>query len=85
MIVLWRLTETSRRAGFTVGRQISGAVARNRARRRLREAYRASRDVAPSNIDLVVIGRRAALTADLRVLIDDMRAAFRVMTPRSEG
>ena len=85
MIVLWRTTDGPRRAGFTVGRQVSGAVARNRARRRLREAYRAARDVAPAKVDLVVIGRQAALTADLRTLIDDMRAAFRAMTPRSSG
>jgi ribonuclease P protein component len=67
-----------------VGRQIGGAVARNRARRRLREAYRAARDVAPPNIDLVIIGRRPALTADLRTLIEDIRAAFRAMAPRTD-
>ena len=49
-----------------MGRQVSGAVSRNRARRRLREAYRAARDVAPARVDLVVIGRRPALTAELR-------------------
>ena len=84
MIVLWRATANARRAGFTVGRQLSGAVVRNRARRRLREAYRAARNVAPSNVDLVIIGRRPALTADLRVLIEDMRTAFRAMTPRTD-
>jgi ribonuclease P protein component len=85
MIVLWRPSEDPRRVGFAVGRQIRGAVRRNRARRRLREAYRAARDVAPSNIDLVVIGRAAALTAEAATLIDDMRVAFRtIATPRSE-
>jgi ribonuclease P protein component len=84
IIVLWRVTQRPRRAGFTVGRQIGGAVARNRARRRLREAYRAARDVAPPNIDLVIIGRRPALTADLRTLIEDIRAAFRAMAPRTD-
>ncbi|PYM76423.1 MAG: ribonuclease P protein component [Candidatus Rokuibacteriota bacterium] len=38
MIVLWRETTEPRRAGFAVSRQIRGAVQRNRARRRLREA-----------------------------------------------
>jgi ribonuclease P protein component len=84
MIVLWRASDGPRRAGFAVGRQIRGAVRRNRARRRLREAYRAARDAAPSGVDLVVIGRGAALTLSLDGLIDDMRNAFRVMaTPRS--
>jgi ribonuclease P protein component len=79
MIVLWRVRDGTRRAGFAVGRQIQGAVRRNRARRRLREAYRAARDVAPAGVDLVVIGRGSALTASLGALIDDMRAAFRAM------
>lgn len=52
---------------------------RNRARRRLREAYRAARDIAPTNVDLVVIGRGPALTASLTTLVDEMREAFRAM------
>jgi hypothetical protein len=51
----------------------------------LREAYRAARDVAPPNADLVVIGRSASLEASTSTLVDDMRGAFRAMTaPRSE-
>ena len=83
MIVLWRARDGVRRAGFAVGRQIEGAVRRNRARRRLREAYRAARDVAPAGVDLVVIGRGSSLTGSLTALIDDMREAFRAMIPRS--
>jgi ribonuclease P protein component len=83
MIVLWRASDRPRRVGFAVGRQIGGAVRRNRARRRLREAYRAARDVAPAGVDVVVIGRGSALTVALDTLIEDMRNAFRVMaTPR---
>jgi ribonuclease P protein component len=79
MIVLWRPSDRTRRAGFAVGRQIRGAVSRNRARRRLREAYRAARDVAPADVDLVVIARPAALTVRLSGLIEEMRAALRVV------
>jgi ribonuclease P protein component len=79
MIVLWRPSDRTRRAGFAVGRQIRGAVSRNRARRRLREAYRAARDVAPPDVDLVVIARPAALTVSLSGLIEEMRAALRVV------
>ena len=85
MIVLWRASEGPRRVGFAVGRQIRSAVRRNRARRRLREAYRAARDAAPVKVDLVVIGRAAALVVDPIALVDDMRAAFRAMVAlRSE-
>lgn len=79
MIVLWRATDHTRRAGFAVGRQIRGAVLRNRTRRRLREAYRGARDVAPPDVDLVVIGRPGALTASLSVLIEEMRGALRAI------
>jgi ribonuclease P protein component len=85
MIVLWRAREGSRRVGFAVGRQLRGAVRRNRARRRLREAYRAARDVAPAGVDLVVIGRGGALTQPLPALIDDLRAAFRAMAASRSG
>jgi ribonuclease P protein component len=81
MIVLWRASDGPRRVGFAVGRQIRGAVRRNRARRRLREAYRAARVVAPARVDLVVIGRSAALTLALDALIADMRAAFGTIAP----
>jgi ribonuclease P protein component len=85
MIVLWRAREGARRAGFAVGRQIQGAVQRNRARRRLREAYRAARDAAPAGIDLVVIGRGSSLSASLAALIDEMREAFRAIAmPRRD-
>jgi len=82
MIVLWRASNGPRRAGFAVGRQIRGAVQRNRTRRRLREAYRAARDTAPAHVDIIAIGRPPALTVALGTLIEDMRAAFRsIATP----
>jgi len=82
MIVLWRANDGARRVGFAVARQVRGAVQRNRVRRRLREAYRAARDVAPTGVDLVVIGRSAALTLALGALVEDMRAAFRGLPAR---
>lgn len=77
MVVLWRSAASARRAGFTVARQTRGSVSRNRVRRRLREAYRAARDVAPTGVDVIVIGRPKALSTTMASLIEDMRAAFR--------
>ena len=82
MIVLWHETAGRRRAGFAVSRQIRRAVDRNRARRRLREAYRAARDAAPSSAALVVIGKPAALREPLKALTDEMRAAFASISGR---
>jgi ribonuclease P protein component len=76
MIVLWRETTEARRAGFAVSRQIRGAVQRNRARRRLREAYRATRDTAPTHAALVIIGRPAALRIPFSALAAELRGAL---------
>lgn len=76
MIVLWRETTEPRRAGFAVSRQIRGAVRRNRARRRLREAYRAARDTAPAHTALVIIGRPGALREPFSVLAAELRGAL---------
>ncbi|PYN31869.1 MAG: ribonuclease P protein component [Candidatus Rokuibacteriota bacterium] len=76
MIVLWRATAEPRRAGFAVSRQVRGAVQRNRARRRLREAYRAMRDAAPTHTALVIIGRPAALRQPFTALVDELHDAL---------
>ena len=76
MIVLWRATAEPRRAGFAVSRQVRGAVQRNRARRRLREAYRATRESAPARVALVVIGRPGALRAPYAALASELRGAL---------
>lgn len=55
---------TGLRAGITVTRKVGHAVERNRIRRRFREVLRALPDDSRSlNADIVLIARRAALTA----------------------
>jgi ribonuclease P protein component len=76
MIVLWQATDEPRRAGFAVSRQVRGAAQRNRARRRLREAYRAIRTAAPSHTALVIIGRPGALRQPFTVLADELQGAL---------
>jgi ribonuclease P protein component len=74
--VLWREATEPTRVGFAVSRQLRHAVERNRVRRRLREAYRATRAAAPARAALVVIGRPAALQAPFEVLVEQMRSAL---------
>ena len=82
------------RFGFTVsgravsregpqGRRRGGAVRRNRARRRLKEAVRlVAPEVARDDHDYVVIGRAGALSRDFCALLADLRLAFaRVNAP----
>jgi ribonuclease P protein component len=76
LVVLWREAPGQTRVGFAVSRQLRRAVQRNRVRRRLREAYRVTRDVAPARAALVIIGRPAALTEAFAGLVGQLRGAL---------
>ncbi|WP_421724921.1 ribonuclease P protein component [Bauldia sp.] len=69
-----RKHEEPARFGFTVTKKTGNAVARNRIRRRLKEAVRLSADeIAVPGTDYVLIGRRAALSLPFGKLVDDLR------------
>lgn len=66
------------RIGFTVSRKVGNAVARNRARRRLRAAARqVMGDHARGGNDFVVIGRAGTLTRPFGDLVGDLEKALR--------
>jgi ribonuclease P protein component len=73
------------RFGFTVSKQVGGAVERNRIRRRLKAA---ARDVllehARRNYDYVLIARRPALDAAFAALVSDLADALKRVHARSE-
>ena len=82
-VLLWRREPGPRAVGFAVGRRLGGSVVRNRARRRLREAYRRQRAlVAPDGIRLCFIARQAALTSPFTELSRLMADAL-VQTARN--
>jgi len=65
------------RLGLTASRKVGNAVARNRARRRLREAARkvlAGR--ALPAYDLVLVARAGTLTRDFAGLVEDLETAL---------
>jgi len=65
------------RAGFTVSKKVGNAVARNRARRRLREATRiAMPEAAIPGADHVFIARRMDIERPFADLVRDTRQAL---------
>jgi ribonuclease P protein component len=74
-MVLWRRsgTDASLRLGVITSKKISlRANKRNRARRRLREAYRNLRPYFSGNFDVLIIGRRNILEADWKDILREM-------------
>lgn len=66
------------RLGFTATKKIGGAVTRNRAKRRLREAARlVLAESPPPGWDLVLIARDATATRPFAQLLGDLRGALR--------
>jgi ribonuclease P protein component len=78
------------RFGFTVTKKVGHATERNRIKRRLRAAANdAGASYADKPADVVLIGRRDALSAPYDVLVDDIDRGLKVVTklkaPRSRA
>ena len=78
-LVLWAEAGQARHVGFAVSRQMRRAVDRNRIRRRLREAYRAARESAPSAVSIVLVGKKRVLEMKFGPLVAELRGAFAAM------
>jgi ribonuclease P protein component len=74
--------ETSR-LGVTVSRRVGSAVVRNRAKRLVREAFRATRDLWDEDLDLVVIVRKPPGSMKLADVQNEWRHAQRTLSRRA--
>ena len=68
------------RVGFTVGRVLGPAVERNRIKRRLREAVRYNLAALAIPVDVVINPKKSAVTAEFKLLNDEVARAFEVIT-----
>ena len=72
------------RVGFTATKKIGNAVARNRAKRRLRAAARLNMaSDQTGGYDLVLIARSATITCPFPALLADLESALRKTGVRS--
>lgn len=62
------------RLGVVTSRKVGNAVARARARRLLREAYRRQRHLLSGNVDVVLVARAALLDAEWPAVMADLEA-----------
>jgi ribonuclease P protein component len=74
------------RAGFTATKRIGGAVERNRAKRRMREAARLLLpDLARPGFDYVFIARGGVTTRPWVRLLDDVKTALIRLAAERDG
>jgi ribonuclease P protein component len=80
MTYFFRLREagfhTGPRIGLTAGRVLGKAVERNRIKRRMREAVRASLGHLRCNVDVVLHPRRSVLEIEFSRLCEEVAAIF---------
>jgi ribonuclease P protein component len=72
------------RIGLTVPKALGNAVARNRIKRRLREAVRAALPVLSAPVDVILHPKRSVLEADFAAIEREVQTIFRSVQAAAE-
>jgi len=79
-----RSETTGPRVGLTVPKALGKAVARNRIKRRLREAVRAALPLLAAPVDVVLHPKRSVLEADFAAIEREVQTIFRSVQAAAE-
>ena len=82
LLVYARDDSSGARVGTIASRKVGNAAERNRAKRLIREAFRATRWLWPDDVDVVVIVRRPPSGEKLADVIEDWTAAAAAVAAR---
>lgn len=84
VLLLYAREPHGARLGVTVSRRVGNAVVRNRVKRLVREAFRATRRLFADDLDLVVIVRRAVPEASLWTVLGEWEGVEAELARQSE-
>jgi len=77
-VLLWIPADGARAVGFAASRRLGGSVERNRARRRLREAYRRQKGLMPAaGVRLCFVARPKIMGVPFSELAAEVAEALR--------
>ncbi|MGE0328896.1 MAG: ribonuclease P protein component [Polyangiaceae bacterium] len=82
LVVYARGDDEPARLGLTVSRRTGNAVARNRMKRLLREAFRTSEAAWPRGVDLVIIAKQGPGELTLHDVVAELDAAREALAKR---
>jgi ribonuclease P protein component len=84
-IALWTHARQVSGVAFAASRRTGGAVTRNRARRRVREAYRRQEGRVPADMAVVFVARPRAASVDFMEILTDMKSAVAIIRRQEAG